>query len=281
MPENFAEIKAAIRLSRLPGVGAARFFQLLNEHSSPAKALAVLLDSKAVPNQAQSLTKAATIKEIDHTLALLKNREIFGFYCTGPDYPVQLLDLGEPPPVLFSTTAKLPSRFAAVVGSRHPDAQAIAAVPAIVEKLARAGFAILSGGATGIDSLAHQAALEVNAPTFSVFACGLDVVYPAENSRLFARIRQSGGLISELLCTARPHKSFFPTRNRIIAGLAEVVVVIQAAGRSGSLTTAGWARRLKRRLLIKSAPTSGDANWQGGEALIARGAEPFALDFSL
>ncbi len=275
MSDHFREMEAAIRLSRLPGVGAASFAAMLKKHPVPSEALNEFFDGKSRPSATRSLLKAATSAGIESTLEKLAASEIFGFYLGGPGYPQHLADLSEPPPVLFSTSPKVAQPLAAVVGARQADESCRSVVNSAVKSLTEAGYFIISGGAIGIDSMAHLAALELDNPTWAVFGSGIDVYYPESNSPMFDRIRQNGGLLSELLCGATPRQSFFPTRNRIIAAMASVVVVVQAGPNSGSLITARWARRLKRRLLVMQPPSLQKKDWEGNISLIEAGAEAF------
>ncbi len=281
MSDLLAEIRAAILLSRKPGVGAAGFLDLMKRFASPLEALKKQNSLPELASTGQKREKSATEAAINKTLAAISAGEIHCFYCTGPGYPEQLLHLTEPPPVLFSSSSALPEKFAAVIGSRKPSDQAIRSTQKIIPQLGAAGYAILSGGAAGIDSVALETAWQKQIPAFAVLGCGLDICYPAANRRLFADIKNNGGLLSELLCSAKPLKSFFPTRNRIIAGLADVVVLIQAHEKSGSLTTVRWARKLNRRLLVRSAPDKNQPDWSGGEELIKNGAEYFSDELPL
>lgn len=275
MSELLAQIRAAILLSRKPGIGAATFLDLMKRFPTPLEALKKQTFASEMPIVNQKGEKSTTEKAINQTLAAISAGEIHCFYCTGPGYPRKLLDLTEPPPVLFSSSSTLPERFAAVIGSRKPSNHAIQSAQKIIPQLGAAGYAILSGGAVGIDSVALETALENQIPAFAVLGCGLDICYPAANRRLFADIKNNGGLLSELLCSAKPLKSFFPTRNRIIAGLAEIIILIQAHEKSGSLITVHWAKKLNRRILVKKAPLENDLNWQGGEKLVKCGTESF------
>jgi DNA processing protein len=115
--------------------------------------------------------------------------------------------------------------------------------------------------------------------TLAVLGTGIDVVYPAVNRELFGRIRASGTLMTELMPGARPARSFFPTRNRLIAALAETVVVVQASENSGSMITATWAKRLGRSLLVVSSPVGSEEPdmWAGNRQLLNAGAVPFVF----
>lgn len=272
---DLTELTAAIDLSRRPGVGAARFVELMRRFATPSRALAHFCQELDRGLSHQSLQKSTTQANQQKTVEMLEAGEIFGFYYSGPNYPEALFDLSEPPPLLFAGAGKFPARMAAVVGARKMLNQTKELVGHTVRELAKAGYAIVSGGAAGVDALAHQIAIEEGAETIAVLGCGIDVVYPRQNADLFAAIRRNGFLVSELLCGALPQKSFFPTRNRIIAGLTELVVVIQAGETSGSLTTARWAQKLDRSLYValpKAKNTAG-VEWYGSLKLVDAGAK--------
>ena len=268
------ELSKAIELSRMPGVGASVFKNLLNEHKQPSIAIKSFLKDAIVLSQ-QSKNKASVKNLIENTLSLLKKRIIFGCYYSSPEYPVQLCDLSEPPPVLFSTSKIKPVKYAAVVGARKATKDALRMTKKIVQKLVAEGYTIVSGGAIGIDSCAHREALKLKKNTVAVLGNGIDVSYPKENEGLFDAIKKSGNLISEFLAGTQPHRSFFPTRNRIIAALADVVIVVQASKKSGSMITAKWATKLKRKIVTISPLTDNELLWEGNQRLIDAGAGIF------
>ena len=268
------EFYAALQLSRLKGVGAATFRQLLDRYHTPALALAAWLAENAGKSAVlpQSRQKSATCAMIEKALEKIACAEFKGWYYSQPGYPEQLHDLGEPPPILFSTEAIRPVRFAAVVGSRKMAPEAEQPTRELVRRLVAEGYSIVSGGAAGVDAVAHQEALALGSYTAAVLATGLDIVYPRANAALFDSIRDSGVLMSEMMPGAKPQRSFFPTRNRIIAALADVVAIIQAGEGSGALITAAWAARLGRRLLVLPPQNDCRELWAGNVKLIEAGA---------
>jgi DNA processing protein len=137
----------------------------------------------------------------------------------------------------------------AIVGSRSATVPGCDRTRAMAAALAERGWAVVSGGAFGIDAAAHQGALEGGGETFAVLGCGADVVYPDRHASLFRRIAGQGGLLSELPPGTQPRPGQFPARNRIIAALADVVLVVEAAIRSGALITARLARQAGQRML--------------------------------
>lgn len=188
------------------------------------------------------------------------------------DWPRGLNDLARPPRAL-ALAGTLPelSHAVAIVGTRRPDAQAAAFTRALARELARAGCPVISGGALGIDTEAHRGALEAGGRTLSVLATGLEPPYPAQNRELFSAICEHGALVSEALAPVPGHPSTFLARNRLIAALAAVVIVVQAPLRSGALSTAAHARKLGRRLLaVPHAPW--DVRGAGCLTLLAGGA---------
>jgi DNA processing protein len=167
-------------------------------------------------------------------------------------YPEQLSQLGDPPALLHSTgspdgLAELCARpVAAIVGTRRASAYGLEMATAIGRGLAAAGVTVVSGLALGIDAAAHRGALEAGGPTIAVLGCGADRPYPRAHASLYDRIRGHGMVVSELPPGAPPARWTFPARNRIMAALAQVTVVVEAAERSGSLITAGFAEDLGR-----------------------------------
>lgn len=164
-----------------------------------------------------------------------------------PEYPALLRESPDPPPLLFARGRPLGGAPAvAIVGSRRASRAGLEAARLLAEGLARAGVVVVSGFAHGIDAAAHGAALEAGGETWGVLGCGVDVPYPAAHERLRARILEGGALLSELPPGTPPEAWQFPVRNRIIAGCARIVVVVEAAPKSGSLITARCAAEAGR-----------------------------------
>lgn len=159
------------------------------------------------------------------------------------DYPPLLRQISGPPPVLYVKGRKelLESCCVAIVGSRAATSYGHRVASSLAHDLARQGVAVVSGMALGIDAFAHAGALSASGGTVAVLGCGLDVVYPQQNRRLYEQIRECGLLVSEYPLGTRPEGFRFPARNRIIAGMSYGVVVVEAARKSGSLITAEFA----------------------------------------
>lgn len=156
------------------------------------------------------------------------------------DYPESLKYIKDPPKVLYikGRPLDLSGPKIAIVGARKSTAYGQWAAEKFAKELARSGATIISGMAQGIDGRSHKAALSESAYTIGVLGCGVDIKFPKNHSRLFDQMYEQGTIISEYLPGIAPKPYFFPARNRIISGLSDAVVVIEAKDRSGSLITA-------------------------------------------
>ena len=192
---------------------------------------------------------------------------------TGTGYPPQLQPLADAPPVLAvrGDAALLGRPAVAVVGARNASLNGCAFARTLGWELARAGMVVVSGLARGIDTAAHDGALAADGATVAVIAAGVDVAYPPENAELMARIAAEGAVVSERPLGATARAKDFPRRNRIIAGLALGVVVVEAAPASGSLITARLAVEYGREVMaVPGGPQ--DPRHRGTNQLLRDGA---------
>lgn len=190
-------------------------------------------------------------------------------------YPPALRDLHDPPHVLYATDRSYllerPEPAAAVIGSRRSSEYGRTVAHRLGRGLGAAGVPVVSGLALGIDAIAHSGCLDGCGRTIAVLACGVDVPYPRTNRALYERIRREGTIVSELPPGARPARHLFPARNRIMAALSHVTVVVEAAERSGTLITADFAADIGRQIAaVPGRVTSAAA--AGTNALIRDGA---------
>ncbi|HEX5195112.1 MAG TPA: DNA-processing protein DprA [Solirubrobacteraceae bacterium] len=199
-----------------------------------------------------------------------------------PLYPRALLELEAPPAVLYMTGSaeRLSSlladdRAVAVVGARRASPYGVETASSLASGLGGADVTVVSGMALGIDGVAHDGALRGAGETVAVLPGGADRAYPAAHRRLYERIRAQGIVISELPPGVRPRRWMFPARNRIIAGLSAMTVVVQARARSGALVTARHAQTLGRVVGAVPGPVSSPLS-AGPHALIAAGARLIA-----
>ncbi|WP_201589810.1 DNA-processing protein DprA [Psychrobacter pulmonis] len=187
-----------------------------------------------------------TLTTIDKIQQALLDGKYGLLFADQPDYPAQLLEIYDPPPLLFyrGDKARLQQAQIAIVGSRKPTAHAQKITFDMAQYLAQAGYIITSGLALGVDKRAHLGALaqsdtEYQGRTIGVMGTGIDVNYPNHHDKLFGQIIDQGGcIISELLPHTLPHKHTFPRRNRLVAGLSLATIVTEATIQSGSLITA-------------------------------------------
>ncbi len=156
------------------------------------------------------------------------------------DYPSRLAKISDPPALLFvrGVSSPLYDYAVAVVGTRAPSEQGRKITARIAGELSRSGVTIISGLALGIDSEAHLAALRSGGRTIAVLGCGIDIIYPPSNKKLYEQIVEQGVLMTEHAPRVKPDRNHFPRRNRIISGLSLGVVVVEAGAKSGALITA-------------------------------------------
>lgn len=168
------------------------------------------------------------------------------------NYPGKLLEIDQPPPVLY-TRGKINSEddwAIAIVGTRRMTVYGRQVTQDLGTILAAKGVTVVSGLARGIDSIAHTAALDSGGRTLAVLGCGVDIIYPPENRKLYERIVESGAVISEYPPGTMPESSNFPPRNRIISGLSQATVVVEAGETSGALITASFAANQGREVFV-------------------------------
>lgn len=173
-----------------------------------------------------------------------------------PDYPIALEDLSHPPAQLYAIgdRSMLEPPIVSIVGTREATSYGLRITRAIAGALARAGVSIVSGMARGIDAAAHRAALEVGGRTVAVMGTGIDIPYPSGHRALHQLLSERALVISENGSGVRANKGAFPKRNRIIAALSEVTIVIEAGEKSGALNTAEWAAGLDRTIAAVPGP---------------------------
>ena len=260
------EREAWIALAATDGVGQLTFERLLTRHGSAGAALdavaalsegradrelATMTETRLRPGLARRVRAAAR----DPRRAPREMDALGGWLMTplDPDYPERLHAIEEPPLVLYGLGdsevlhAEAP---VAVVGTRRTTATGRDLTTRIATRLAEAGAVVVSGLAMGVDGAAHVAALEARAPTIAVVGSGLDAPGPGIHRRLARRITKNGTIVSELAPGVRATKGTFPRRNRIISGLADATIVVEAPARSGALITARHALEQGRALLV-------------------------------
>jgi DNA processing protein len=243
------ELAGWIRLEQTSGIGPETARKLLAKFGLPENIFSAAQAAlrEIVPDRiAQALTSPqsnAIAAQIEKTLDWANQAGNHILTIADSDYPQSLLDIADPPLVLYAKgrIELLARTSVAVVGSRNATAQGVVNAEKFSEVLSHAGLTIVSGMALGIDAAAHQGGLRGTGSTVAVIGTGADIVYPARNRPLAHQIAAQGCLISEYPLGMPAIAANFPRRNRIISGLARGVLVVEAAARSGSLITARMA----------------------------------------
>jgi DNA processing protein len=234
-----------LSLSLTPGLGSRLAGKLLRQFGSPGEVFrASLTDLEAchLPSApAQAIQSKRAHKDAEAELARVRKLGIRLLNWDEPEYPRRLLEIYDPPPLLYvrGNAGVLNRHSVSMVGTRRPTPYGNQVAVRLAHDLAERGLAIVSGMARGIDSSAHQGACQAtHGAAVGILGTGVDVIYPKENKKLFAEVEKRGALISEFPLGTHPAPENFPVRNRVIAGISLGVVVVQGAQYSGSLITA-------------------------------------------
>ena len=261
------EAFARIRLLRSPNIGPVSYAMLLARFGSAAEALEALPDlGRKGGRQYRAVASDRIEREVD---AVRKAGAKYLFY-DQPEYPHLLRQIDSAPPIITyrGDLSHAARPCLAMVGARNSSAAAVKLARDFASGMAEAGFTVVSGLARGIDGAAHEGAFP---STIGVIASGIDIAYPPQHADLQERIASEGLLIAEQPPGTEPRGSHFPSRNRIIAGLASGTLVVEAAVKSGSLITARLAGEAGREVMaIPGSPL--EARSHGCNHLIREGA---------
>jgi DNA processing protein len=267
MPD--AAAVARLRLIRTSQIGPVTYRQLIARFGTAAAAIEALPALAARGGGRAPVVAPPAVAERELTAAhKLGARHLF---LDDPDYPALLAELDNAPPVLMlrGDSGLLRRPAVAMVGARNASAAACRFARQLAAELGREEVAVVSGLARGVDTAAHVGSIETG--TIAVIASGIDISFPPENAALQERVAQAGLLIAEQPPGTEPRARHFPYRNRIIAGLAQGTVVVEAAPKSGSLITARLAGEMGREVMaVPGSPL--DPRAQGCNGLIREGA---------
>lgn len=265
-------------LTNKPGIGSSKISKLLEYFMTPEdvwRATKPQLKEIGILNE-KDITCICD-KRLDNSKELLDNMKRYEISAVTMDnslYPLWLKHIFNPPYLLYVRGKLLPDDEASlgVVGSRNASAYGKKIGGQLSCEAAKHGITIVSGMARGIDTCAHKGALNAGGRTVAVLGCGVDIVYPKENSELMSYIIKSGAVISEYPPGTFPNSANFPARNRIISGMSFATLVIEAGERSGSLITADFALEQGRNVL--AVPGNVDVvSSKGTNNLIKQGAK--------
>ena len=207
----------------------------------------------------------------DAILARLAEKGIRVVTLADEGYPDRLTEIPDPPPALFVNGEVPEGPTFALVGSRKASTTGLETARRLGHALGEREVCVVSGLALGIDAAGHEGALDGGGPTVGVLGCGIDVVYPSSNRLLFRRVAEAGALVSEYYLGEPPLQWHFPARNRVISGLSDGVVVVEAPEKSGALITARHALEAGRDVWAVPGPI-GFLECRGSNALLADGA---------
>ena len=262
-----------IALTYIPGIGNRTARKLVNHFASAEKIFSStrkeLLEVEGIrKNVVDAILSQKLLSKVEKELKLIEKYKIKVLSFKSKNYPQRLLHCIDAPSVLYyKGNADLnPSKILAVVGTRKATDYGKSVCQEIIKHFPDEVL-ILSGLAAGIDTCAHQKALEYTHPTVGVLGHGLDRIYPAQNRKLAERMLANGGLLTEFPFETNPDRENFPQRNRLVAGMADAVLVVESAKRGGALITAEIANSYNRDVFAIPARV-GDTQSQGCHFLI-------------
>ena len=256
MPTQLSQRQALLALNALPHVGPVTLRRLMDAFNRDA--VAVLSAPRAQLLEVGGIGKKAANTLIDWADRFDLAKEVTQMRRTGTrffiqedvKYPELLREIYDPPIGLYWQGEYIVDRpCVAIVGTRRSTLYGRRVAKKMAAELARLGFCVVSGMASGIDTAAHEGALKVGGKTVAVFGCGLDTIYPPENLDLYQKIVAHGAVVSEFPFGRRADRQTFPMRNRVVAGICQGVVVVESAASGGSMITARFAGEQGRTLM--------------------------------
>lgn len=267
-----SELFYQIALTRIPSIGDIIIKKLI-EHFGSAEAIfkARRFDLERVVNigsmRAAALKSFNDFNRVEEEISFIEKYKITPLFCTDGAYPKKLLECYDTPSLLYfkGNTPLNARRMVGIVGTRKPGAYGSLMAEQLVTGLSNAGVTIVSGLAYGIDVIAHKTALRTAIPTVGVLAHGLDRIYPPMHKNVATAMIEQGGLLTDYISGTLPDKQNFPRRNRIVAGLCDVTIVIESGLKGGSLITAELANGYNRDVCAVPGrvddPLSAGCNW--------------------
>lgn len=275
-----SKLSYAAWLNAIEGIGARRYDEICRRFGSPQEVFenATRQELLKIPSLgeriAESILEHRTQQALDSIEKDLMEQDARVYLREDEGYPAILREIADPPPILYvrGNLSFEGLRMLAMVGTRHPTRYGRDMAYRLAQELGEQGITVVSGLARGIDACCHAGALAGDGTTIAVLGCGVDVVYPAENRRLYQQIQERGLVISDYHFGTKPIGAHFPARNRIISGLSRGTVVVESKIKGGSLITAAYALEQNRDVFA----VPGNINQEtakGTNALIADGAK--------
>lgn len=250
-------MKYWIWLASVEGLGPVKKLALLNKFKSVKKIYnatekEILKVDGMSDKIVQNMQKAKDAKLLEKYEKYILKNDIKIINISDDNYPAKLKNIYAPPITIFAKgdISLLSSKAIAIVGSREPSKYGIYVAEKFSKELSKEGIAIVSGLAKGIDTFAHVGALSSFGKTIAVLGSGIDVVYPKENAKYYREISEKGLIISEYIVGTAPESKNFPQRNRIISGLSDGVLVVEARKNSGTMITTDFALEQGKELYV-------------------------------
>jgi DNA processing protein len=274
-----------LALRMVPGLGTLGTLKLLRKLKSPElifRSSATELEAAGLSqSQARNIASGCSFEDALDQQQKLMAAGAQMIVIDDSLYPQRLREIFDPPLLLFALgrTDLLDSYSIAIVGTRSPTPYGLAASERLSADLSKAGLGIVSGMARGIDTAAHRATLDANGAAIAVFGCGVDVLYPSSNRKLYDDIAKRGLMVSEFPMGAPAYPQNFPVRNRIISGLSLGVVIVEGAQHSGSAITAKLAMDQGREVFAVPGNITSKTSW-GPNLLIKEGGAKLVQEWS-
>jgi DNA processing protein len=272
-----SEQREWLTLALVPGVGTGKFIQLIARFRSPGAVLnapVTTLETVVGKSLAKRIAAYGEAVDIETQIRAMTEHGVDLVTLDDQRYPTLLAEIYDPPLVLFvkGSITDQDDHCVAIVGTRRPTPYGIRMAEKFGRELAARGITVVSGLAAGIDAAAHRGALEAGGRTIAVLGCGADVIYPKQNADLYETIPQNGCILTQFAMGTDPKGTNFPVRNRIISGLSQGTLVVEAPVQSGALITARQAAEQGREVF--AVPGQLDVRNSGGpHALIREGAK--------
>lgn len=253
-----------VALKSVTGVGSKMIQDLLNMFDCPEDILRAserrLCRVPRLTSEIADAIRNINLGDVQTKIAEIESSGTVVITIVNEEYPESLRELADSPPVLFrkGQYVKEDRKAIAIAGTRKPTDEGRNISRTLGKKLAKCGFTIVSGLATGIDTAAHIGALEANGRTIAVLGSGINIIHPSQNKNLAGKIIKSGSIFSEVWPNTRPAGSHLMARDRIVSGLSEATIIVESSLNSGSLDTAEKTKKQGRLLLVVDNETAGN-----------------------
>lgn len=270
-----------IALREISGAGPKTIEFLIKEYGSvenifrdSEESIFRLVREKLKRAKIGEFSKDSILKKADTIIKDSRKRNIDIVSIFDKEYPFFLKQIDNPPYIIYTkgNKDKIRQNSVAIVGTREPTDESKKYAFDMAAKLSALNITVVSGMARGVDTLAHSGALQALGNTLAVLGCGIDIVYPAENVRLYEKVIEQGCIVSEFSTGTRPDKRHFPLRNRIISALSYATIMVEASSKSGALITTNYALEQNKEVYI--APyVETDKAYYGNHKLYKDGAK--------